>query len=53
MSEETELTDMIELIKLVGCNSRIEWSKSIEKLTKLIEEAIEDVYAIEMVIDCA
>ena len=53
MSEATELTKMIEFIKLVGCNSWIEWLKSIEKFTKLIEEAIEDVYAIEIIIDCA
>ena len=53
MSEETELTEMIELIKLVGCNFRIEMLKSIEHRIKLIEEVIEDVLAIEMVIDCA
>ena len=44
---------MIDLIKLVGCNSIIERLKSIEQCIKLIEEAIEDVHAIEMVIDCA
>ena len=53
MNEETELTEMIELIKLVGCNFRIEMLKSIEHCIKLIEEVIEDVHAIEMVIDFA
>ena len=53
MSKKTEPTEMIELIKLAGCNSRIERLKPIEQCTKLIEEVIEDAHAIEMVIDCA
>ena len=53
MSEETELTEMTELMKLVGCSSRNKGRNQLSSVFKLIEEVIEDAHAIEIVIDCA